>query len=315
MLLLCLTICSVEAQSRTDLLLEQLLHNPKYVLVVAHRGDWRNHPENSLPAIEGCIEQGVDMVEIDLQRTKDGVLILMHDATLDRTTNGHGRVDEHTYQEIADLRLKAMHGACLTRNHVPTLQEALELCRGRVLINIDKGYQFYDEVVALAEKTGTQGQIVIKSGVPLQQLSQEHPTALDALVLNAPRIAHGEQLSPTEVGDRGLLYMPVVSIDRPESVDFIAAFMKARPVAVECNMNEFNETARQNLEQLREAGIRIWMNSIWGSLCAGHDDDRAVELFQPNESWGWLLEQGASIIQSDRCLPLLKYLGQRGCRR
>jgi tRNA dimethylallyltransferase len=54
----------------------------------------------------------------------------MHDATLDRTTNGHGRVDEHTFQEIADLRLKAMHSACLTRNHVPTLQEALELCRG-----------------------------------------------------------------------------------------------------------------------------------------------------------------------------------------
>lgn len=315
MLLLCLTAWNAVAQSRSDILREQLLHNQKYVLVVAHRGDWRNHPENSLPAIEGCIEQGVDMVEIDLQRTRDGVLILMHDATLDRTTNGHGRVDEHTFQEIADLRLKAMHGACLTRNHVPTLQEALELCRGRVLINIDKGYQYYDEVLALAEKTGTQGQIVIKSGVSLQQLSQEHPTALDALVLNAPRIARGDQLSAAEVGDRGLLYMPVVSIDRPESVDFITAFMKAHPVAVECNMSEFNETARQNLERLCEADIRIWMNSIWGSLCADHDDDRAVELYQPDESWGWLLDQGASIIQSDRCLPLLQYLGQRGSRK
>lgn len=311
----CLAAWGVAAQSRADFLREQLLHNHKYVLVVAHRGDWRNHPENSLPAIEGCIEQGVDMVEIDLQRTQDGVLVLMHDATLDRTTNGHGRVDEHTFQEIADLRLKAMHSACLTRNHVPTLQEALELCRGRILINIDKGYQYYDEVLALAEKTGTQGQIVIKSGVPLAQLAQERPSALDGMVLNGSRAASGQRLLAAEVGDRGLMYMPVVSIDRPESAEFIAAFIKARPVAVECNMNEFNTAARQNLERLREAGIRIWVNSIWGSLCAGHDDDRAVELFQPDESWGWLLEQGASIIQSDRCAPLLNYLGRRGVRK
>jgi glycerophosphoryl diester phosphodiesterase len=150
--------------------------------------------------------------------------------------------------------------------------------------------------------------------VSLQQLSQEHPTALDALVLNAPRIARGDQLSAAEVGDRGLLYMPVVSIDRPESVDFITAFMKAHPVAVECNMSEFNETAKQNLERLRNAGIKIWMNSIWPSLNAGHDDDRAVELFQPDESWGWILNQGTTIIQSDRCKELLRYLDMRKMR-
>jgi len=312
--LMCWMAFGAVAQERSSMLLEQLLHNPKYVMVVAHRGDWRNHPENSLPAIEGCIQQGLDMVEIDIQRTKDGVLILMHDHTLDRTTNGHGRVDEHTYQEIAELRLKAMHSACVTRNHVPTLQEALELCKGKILVNIDKGYQYYEEVVALAEKTGTQGQIVIKSGAPLQQLVQEHPSAVDAMVATAPRLSQGETIPSTELGDRGILYMPVVSIDRPESMDFITAFLKARPVAVECNMNEFNETAKQNLERLREAGIRIWMNSIWASLNAGHDDDRAVELYQPDESWGWLLEQGATLIQSDRCGDLIKYLEMRGRR-
>jgi len=309
--LLCWMAFGATAQGRAEFLLEQLLHNPQYVLVVAHRGDWRNHPENSLPAIESCIRQGLDMVEIDLQRTKDGVLILMHDHTLDRTTNGHGRVDEHTYQEIAELRLKAMHSACETRNHVPTLQEALELCKGRILVNIDKGYQYYEEVVALAEKTGTQGQIVIKSGAPLQQLSQEHPSAVDAIMTQGPRIADGERLTPAEVGDRGILYMPVVSIDRPESAEFITAFLKVRPIALECNMNELNETAKQSLERLREAGIRIWMNSIWASLNAGHDDDRAVELYQPDESWGWLLEQGATLIQSDRCGELVKYLEMR----
>ena len=69
------------------------LHDPQsqYVVVVSHRGDWRNYPENSLPAIESVIKMGVDMMELDLKMTKDSVLVLMHDGTLDRTTTGRGR--------------------------------------------------------------------------------------------------------------------------------------------------------------------------------------------------------------------------------
>ena len=62
------------------------------VIVVAHRGDWRNAPENSLQAIQNCIDMGVDMVEIDIRETKDCHLVLMHDKTLDRTTNGKGEI-------------------------------------------------------------------------------------------------------------------------------------------------------------------------------------------------------------------------------
>ena len=59
------------------------------ILVVSHRADWRNAPENSIQAIQNCINMGVDMIEIDLKRTKDGHLILMHDKTLNRTTTGN----------------------------------------------------------------------------------------------------------------------------------------------------------------------------------------------------------------------------------
>jgi hypothetical protein len=62
------------------------------VLVVAHRTCWRNAPENTLQAIEHCIKVGVDMVEIDVRKTKDGELVVIHDETLDRTTNGAGLV-------------------------------------------------------------------------------------------------------------------------------------------------------------------------------------------------------------------------------
>lgn len=70
---------------------EQLEISPsKEILVVSHRADWRNAPENSLQAIQNCIQMGVDMIEIDLKKTKDGHLILMHDKTLNRTTTGKG---------------------------------------------------------------------------------------------------------------------------------------------------------------------------------------------------------------------------------
>ena len=60
------------------------------MLVVSHRADWRNAPENSLQGIRNCIDMGVDMVEIDLKKTKDGHLVVMHDKTINRTMTGKG---------------------------------------------------------------------------------------------------------------------------------------------------------------------------------------------------------------------------------
>ena len=83
---------------------EQLMsRSTNSVLVVAHRGDWRNFPENSLEGIENAIKMGVDIVELDVQRTQDGVLILMHDETLNRTTTGKGKVSEVTMDYISNL--------------------------------------------------------------------------------------------------------------------------------------------------------------------------------------------------------------------
>ena len=70
-----------------------------YVFVVAHRGDWRHAPENSVAAIKGAADMGVDMVEIDIQRTKDGGFVLMHDESIDRTTEGKGNVADYTVEE------------------------------------------------------------------------------------------------------------------------------------------------------------------------------------------------------------------------
>lgn len=92
-ILFALAMLPTMAQERAAQIREKLLNrNLHSVIVVSHRADWRNFPENSLEAIESAIRMGVDVVELDLQRTKDGKLILMHDSKLDRTTTGKGKV-------------------------------------------------------------------------------------------------------------------------------------------------------------------------------------------------------------------------------
>ena len=287
LLLVVLTIISltVLAEDRAEKLRENLFHNPKYVTVVAHRGDWRNHPENSLPAFQSCIEMGVDMIEIDLQRTKDGELILMHDRTVDRCTNGKGKISEMTYDEIQRLRLRPQHSASVTRNHIPTLEEVLNLCKGKILINIDKGYDYFQQVYELMEKTGTTNQVIIKSGHSLEKIRKENGTVLSKVI-----------------------YMPIVNLNSEDAEARIDEFITIHPVAVECCIDKYNQNVERLLQKLCDAGIKIWINSIWASLCDGHDDDRAVELGEPNESWGWILDRGATLIQSDRPRELLQYL-------
>lgn len=73
------------------------------VMVVAHRGDWRNAPENSVPAFTNAAAMGVDVVELDLNKTKDGVVIIMHDQTIDRTTNGKGKPADYTLRRSVNL--------------------------------------------------------------------------------------------------------------------------------------------------------------------------------------------------------------------
>jgi glycerophosphoryl diester phosphodiesterase len=108
----------------------------KRVLVTAHRAAHDIHPENSLAAIERAIEIGVDVIEIDTRLTKDGVPVLMHDDSVDRTTDGKGKVKELTFAEIRKLRLKGTDGKP-TDQRVPTLYEALKVMKGKVLVDLD----------------------------------------------------------------------------------------------------------------------------------------------------------------------------------
>lgn len=107
-------------------------------IVVAHRGDHTAAHENSIEAIKRAIHHaGADYIELDVRATRDGELVLMHDATVDRTTDGHGRVEELTIAEIARLHLVDRQRPHLPPSRVPRLAEALAALQGKAGLYLD----------------------------------------------------------------------------------------------------------------------------------------------------------------------------------
>ena len=195
--LLLIAISGINAQNR-KLRANLLDKNNHSVMVVSHRGDWRNAPENSLQAIQNCIDMGVDMVEVDLKKTKDGHLIVMHDQTIDRTTTGKGKPENYTLEELRRFRLK--NGAAHKTTHlIPTLEEVMLLCKGKILVNIDKGYDYFKEAYCILEKTGTVDQCVIKAGLPYEQVKVENGEVLDKVI-----------------------FMPVINLNKEDAEKIIA---------------------------------------------------------------------------------------------
>ena len=105
--------------------------------VIAHRGNHASAHENTIRAIELAVAIGADYVEIDVRRTRDGHHVLMHDATVDRCTDGHGALAGLTLAEVRDLWVRDPARPRLTADRVPTLREAFGACRGRIHVYLD----------------------------------------------------------------------------------------------------------------------------------------------------------------------------------
>ncbi|MFC1889250.1 glycerophosphodiester phosphodiesterase [Thermodesulfobacteriota bacterium] len=106
-------------------------------MIIAHRGVNKFAPENTLPAIEMAIEMDLDYVEIDVRTTKDARLVLMHDNTVDGTTDGSGRVRDLTAEEIRALDAGSWFSPEYEGTTVPFLEEALEVMQGRIGVYVD----------------------------------------------------------------------------------------------------------------------------------------------------------------------------------
>ena len=295
---------SCRSASRTEMIREKLMSSDRnYVFVAMHRGDWRNYPENSRDAILSCIALGADIVELDVQMTKDGRFVLLHDNRLDRTTTGKGKVSEHTLAEVKELRLRSNQGgkdAKATDYDILTLEEALALAKGKILVNIDKFTLHPYEILQAVEKAGALKDVLVKS---------THGPA------DAKRLFK-EYWKYVESGE--LLYMPVVQFcwkNHEHAAKILPQWIAEEPR--KASMYEIcadkPEYAGAFADVIKAKGApRLWINTMWDSLSAGHGDERA--LLDSDANWGWVLEQGASMIQTDYAAELLVYLMRKGRR-
>jgi glycerophosphoryl diester phosphodiesterase len=138
------------------------------VVVISHRGEHLHHPENTMPAYRAALDAGADFIETDVRTTSDGKLVIMHDSSVDRCTNGHGEVAAMTLAEIRKLDAGAkVYG--FRGTPVPTFEEVLEFARGKIGVYIDAKRISAADLVAAVRKFGMEDQVVVYGGMELHR--------------------------------------------------------------------------------------------------------------------------------------------------
>lgn len=162
------------------------------VRVIAHRGFSAVAPENTLAAVRAAIEVGADMAEIDVTLSADGHVVVIHDETLDRTTDGRGEVADFRLAELKTLDAGAWFGPRFTGERIPTLDEVLAEVRGRILLNVEikseaVGRGIVDEVAAAVQVRRMSDRVIVSSF---------SPTALEAMRTAGPDIRTAVLFNP-----------------------------------------------------------------------------------------------------------------------
>ncbi|WP_298832863.1 glycerophosphodiester phosphodiesterase family protein [uncultured Planococcus sp.] len=251
---------------------------------VAHRGLWNPAPENSLPAIQNCINHNIYLIELDMQLTKDGQIVLMHDSTVDRTTNGSGEIEQLTLKEIKQLSLKELNGgpnAKNTKEQVPTLLEVLPLIKGKAMINADKAWDLRHELYALVEQHDLFDYFMLKSDKPVEQLT--------AFFDSKPRnMSYMHKLSDKNLHQLDLLLETV----SPTAIELL--FYTEDDVVVSDKI----------ISKLKDQ-TNLWGNALDFAENARRSD--SLSLLDPDKGWGWFIDRGITLIQTNYSLQFMDY--------
>lgn len=257
------------------------------VMVVAHRGNWREAPENSVWAVKKAIEYGADMAEIDVALTKDSVVILMHDRTIDRTTTGKGMPSDYTLDEIRQFYLRDGGGAA-TRMQVPTLREILEVSKGEIFLNIDKGFNYIELIYPMLIEYDMVEEVLFKGGSDYSTFNAKYGYLKDDIV-----------------------FMPIINLQRvgkAGAMKIINGYLdNYTPYGFEFTTG-LSEEHLIDFSYLRDRGMRVWINSLWPDHNAGNHDDLALE--NP-DVYDWYIRHHVNIIQTDRIKELTDYLKRK----
>lgn len=268
-------ITSCQTNNQFDKTLNEF-HNSKseYVMVAAHRAAHNIHPENSLPAIQHAIDLGVDIIELDVKVSKDGIPFLMHDGTINRTTNGKGDGEEYSMEELKKLRLKNNDGT-LSDETIPTFEEALNLTKGKALIDIDIKTSHLKEINEVVQKTNTIDQVFYFDN---DYNGLKEVRAMESNSIFMPR-AYSYEMADSALK----VFSPaVVHIDPSFYTDEVTTL-------------------------IRNNGARIWINALG-------DYDRMIRSGKIEEAMSELLKHKANVIQTDEPEKIIQYLTSKGLR-
>ncbi|SDR75891.1 glycerophosphodiester phosphodiesterase family protein [Gramella sp. MAR_2010_147] len=201
------------------------------ILVAAHRGSHKNLPENSFSSINESIRNEIDIVEVDVRKTKDQKFIILHDEKLDRTTTGTGLAHKKSYAEIKRFQLKFDNKA--TNEKVPGLREVLQRSKGKIIINLDCKF---DDIASLKK--------VVKI---ISEYQMESSVLLNISDLKLIPVIH--KYNPD------IRMMPVVQRERKIKQLINYQYIKI----VQVPNQSYSEKL---LEELDNNDISIWVNSL-----------------------------------------------------
>ena len=259
------------------------------VLIAAHRGvAGGNVPCNSIPGFKAALNQGADIIELDVAPSRDGVLYVFHPGMEHVFLKSDTMICDMDSWQVDSMVLRNQDSA-LTPYHVPRLREVLELLRGKCYINLDKFWSCPVEIAREVRALNMQDQVLIKTGTGEENFRRVEETAPD---LPYMVIAWDRDDFSGELRRRKLRYVGVEALFASDEV----------PI---CQESYVREMTRQ--------GMVMWANSIVydynAVLTAGHTDDIAVSE-DPDYGWGWLIDRGFNIIQTDWPLALKAYLNR-----
>jgi glycerophosphoryl diester phosphodiesterase len=258
--------------------------------VVAHRGIWRNAPENSLSAIQRAIDAGYDVVEIDIRRSVDGELFLLHDETLERMTGLDQRPEALSSRDLAVLRLRDRDGGgrdAFTLEKLPSLADVFDLTRDRIFLHLDvKQRDVIPDAIALASTMGVSGQVDFWAALTGER-----------------DLGWIRETIPHDV-----LFMAKTRLNVPDAAAQLALLGELMPDVCEIYFDDLQQLAALN-EIRRRNGMALWVNTLDSVACAGFTDTAA--LADPDAVWGRLIDAGISVIQTDEAAALKSYLAAR----
>ncbi len=266
------------AQSNLDSILSDFHNRPDRILVASHRATHLVFPENSIAAMKEAIRIGVDIIETDVRETKDGVLVCIHDKTIDRTTTGKGKVEDMTFAELQQYFL--LFNGKPTRDKIPAFKQVLQLVKGKIMLDID-----YKADGDRAAKSTTQ--LLRKMKIEQQCLFFLYDYK-DAAALHTMN-AHLQFMARTY---------------NKADVDSVLQMTVAVPV-IHGDADFYTDSL---MAQIRSAGKRVWMNAL-----GKYDTMEAAKTATGFDAM--LTMKQTNVIQTDLPEALLAYLREKGLHR